>query len=304
VALMSNKSGRALGKAQAEVARLEQAVARWRSDAEVKRAALAELERGAGDAVLADETGTVGRQLAVDATELRYGIDGADKAAEAARRQLGDARDELALAQAAQLREQAAKLTREADAHRAKVDDLLAQLEALDGPRYVAYEPSPEEQRDALQTGRSLSWIESRTVLLRDPIGPLLAEAEALERPVLEKRRALEAASRPLVPSARVELPRWDDVDAGAVVCCEVSEGAGAVTFEVGHGEYFEPLVTLPDDAGWRVFRKLVRLRPGGRLEVRCNGEVLAAAERPGRLRANDVGVRHVQLSKEERQRV
>lgn len=285
VGIMTGKPARALAKAQAEVARLEQAEARWLSDAAVKRQALADLEATAGDQVLADETGTAGRQLAVDATELRYGIDGADKAAQAAQRQLHDARGDVALALAAQKREEAAKLAAVADAHDAKVSAVLDQLEALDGVRYVPHYPSPEEQRAIMARDGRLEWTIAKGEVIREPVAQLLAEAEALEAPVLEERRARERATRQLVPSARIDVPAWDDMNSDSGLYCSVSEGYGSAVFEMGNGTHFEPLVTLPDENGRRSWGKTIRIPPGaGTRQIRCNGEVLAKVVRPGRL--------------------
>jgi hypothetical protein len=287
VGILSGKNARALTKAEAEVARLEQAEARWLSDAAVKRQALADLEATAGEQVLADETGTVGRQLAVDATELRYGIDGAEKAAQAARRQLADARGDLALAQAAIKREEAAKLTAVADAHDAKVGELLRQLRELEGVDYAWHQPSVDEQHAMRARGERVEWTIPNGDVLRNPVAALLAEAEALEAPVLEERRAREAAARPLAPSATISVPRWDDVDSDSQVSCRVSEGAGSATFEVSVGgqQGGTWTVTLPDEQGRRAWGKRVRIQAGGGgATIRCNGQVLAKDTRPGRL--------------------
>jgi chemotaxis protein histidine kinase CheA len=283
---------RALTKAQSEVTRLEALIERCRNDAETHREELARLQASAGDAVLAamddpQAARAAARERAVASQELQFLVTGHLAAAEAAELQLRDAREELALAQAAEKRQQAAKLTAEADAHQGKVDALLDQLEELDGPRYVPERPSPDDHAYALQMGRSVSWILSKTDLLREPIGPLLAEAEALEAPVLEARRAREAASRPLVPSASIMVPAWDDIDSDSQLVCQVSEGAGSATFEVRAGgqQGGTWTVTLPDETGRRSWGRRVKLQAGGGgAEIRCNGEVLAKETRPGRL--------------------
>jgi hypothetical protein len=287
---------RARRSAESEVTRLEQAVTRWQGEAEAKRAELVELRTSMGERVYADETGTASREISSAAMDLQFQVDGAEAAAAVADRQLRDARSELALAQAAEKRQEAAKLTAVADAHQAKVDELLAQLEALDGPRYVPFQPSAEDRQYALQTNQSLSWIGSKADLLRDPIAPLLAEADALEAPVLAERRAREVATRPLVPSAQIDVPAWDDIDSDTTISCRVSEGAGSAHFEIGRDESFRHLVTLPDEQGRRSFAQRLRLQPGGKQEIRCNGEVLAKAERPGRLVSNGLGSFWVQL--------
>jgi hypothetical protein len=123
--------------AESEVTRLERSVASWEDEAERTAAELVDLEASAGAVMDSDDPRAAAREMAGKAMELRFLIDGARAAAEKSRLQLRDAREELALAQAAEKRQEAAKLTAEADAHQAKVDDLLRQLEELDGPRYV-----------------------------------------------------------------------------------------------------------------------------------------------------------------------
>lgn len=281
---------RALTKAESEVTRLEAAVLRWQREAEQKRAELGELKASVGARVFADETGTVSRELAQNALDLEFQIAGAEAATQVAEQQLHEARQELDMARAAEKRDQAAKLTAAADAHQAKVDELLRQLEELDGPRYVPYVPSIDDQKHLLAMQGRVEWTASKADLLRDPIGPLLAEAEALEAPVLAERRAREAAARPLVPSAQIDVPAWDDMNSDSVLTCRVSEGFGSATFEVitggQHGGV--QVVTLPDEQGRRIWGKRVRITPGGGgAEIRCDGEVLAKETRAGRLKSN-----------------
>lgn len=291
---------RSLKAAESEVSRLEGVVARWQREATAKQEALAELKASVGVRVLAGEGS---RELAVEAMDLEFAIEGAAAAALVAEEQLAEARDDLALAQAAEIRQKAEKLTREADAHQAKVDELLRQLEELDGPRYVPYQPTADERNYALQMNHPLEWTLSKADLLRDPIAPLLAEAEALEAPVLEKRRARDAAARPLVPSARIDLPAWDDVDARSSVSCSVSEGAGSATFEIlcGSLDAGREVVTLPDDQGRRAWSRNLRIQAGGgTAEIRCNGQVLAKETRPGRLKNDGLAHWWVELSPEQ----
>ena len=278
---------KAIRSAESEVTRLEGAVARWQGEAEAKRAELAELRASAGQRVFADETGTASRTLALEAQDLQFQIEGAEAAAVVAEQQLEEARDELALAVAVEKRDQAAKLTREADEHQAKVDALLNQLEALDGPRYVPFEPSADDRRYAAQMNHELSWIVSKAVLMRDPIAPLLAEAEALERPVQEKRAARERAAASLTPSAQIIAPAWDDIDSTTQLSCSVTEGRGTATFEVSAGgqQGGNWTVSLPDEQGRRSWGRSVKIQAGGgHAVIRCNGEVLAQVTRPGRL--------------------
>jgi hypothetical protein len=273
--------------AESEVTRLEAAVLRWQREAEQKRAELAELRASVGARVFADETGTVSRELAQNALDLQFQIEGAEAATQVAEQQLHEARQELVMAQAAEKRDQAAKLTREADAHQAKVDELLRQLEELDGPRYVPYVPSVEEQEALRRRGELIEWIIPKADALRGPAEDLLAEVQAMEAPVLEERRAREAAARPLVPSAQINVPAWDDMNSDSQLSCRVSEGFGSATFEMVTGGQHGgvEVVTLPDAQGRRIWGKRVRIQPGGGgAEIRCTGEVLAKETRPGRL--------------------
>jgi hypothetical protein len=270
--------------AESEVTRLERSVASWEDEAERTAAELAELEASASSIMDADDPRAAARERAGKAMELRFLIDGARAAAEKSRLQLRDAREELSLAQAAEKRQEAAKLTAEADAHQAKVDALLDQLEALDAARYVPYFPSPEEQQAIMARDGRFEWTHPTGEAIRYPVAQLLVDAETLEAPVIEARRAREAAARPLVASAEIQVPDWDDLDSDSGVTCRVSEGFGTATFEVltggQHGGV--QVVTLPDEQGRRVWGKRVRIQPGGGgAEIRSDGEVLAGASTP-----------------------
>ncbi|TFV49538.1 hypothetical protein [Blastococcus sp. TF02A-35] len=271
--------------AESEVARLERAVATWEDDAQRTATELEELEASTASLVDSDDPRAAAREMAGKAMELRFLVDGARAAAEKSRLQLRDAREELALAQAAEKRQQAAKLTAEADAHQVKVDELLRQLEELDGPRYVPDWPTPEEHQRLLNTYGRVERTLSKSEVLRKPIGPLLAEAEQLERQVREARADRAERESPVVPSASVIVPRWDDIDGTSQVSCSVNRGTGSVTFEVSTSADGIDFVTLPDEQGRRSWGKRVKLQAGGgRATVRCNGQVLAEEHRPGRL--------------------
>lgn len=293
--------------AESEVTRLEAAVTRWQGEAETKRAQLVELRASAGAVVFADETGTASRTLALNAQDLQFQIDGAEAASVVAEQQLREAREELALAQAAEKRQEAVKLTAVAEAHQGKVNDLLRQLTELDGATYI---PEPrltgaELQAEFARTGGPYTApVEPRAWGLHDQAAALLREAQALEAPVLERRAAQERAAAPLVPAADISVPAWNDIDSDTIISCRVSEGIGSAVFEIGHGDSFRHLVTLPDVAGRRSWGQRVRFQPGGRQEIRCNGEVLAKAERPGRLMTDGIARQWVELSPAERELV
>jgi len=273
--------------AESEVARLERAVATWEDDAQRTTAELQELEASAASLVDADDPRAAAREMAGKAMELRFLIDGARAAAEKSRLQLRDAREELALAQAAEKRQQAAKLTAEADAHQAKVDELLRQIEVLDEVRYVPYAMSPEEQQRIMQRDGRVETFRPKTDYLRDPIGPLLADAAELERTVNEARLDRAERESPLIPRADILVPAWDDINGMSSVGCSVNNGTGSVTFEVSAdgqqgGDW---TVTLPDEQGRRSWGKRVKLQAGGGSAViRCDGQVLARETRPGQL--------------------
>lgn len=273
--------------AESEVVRLERAVSTWEDEAERTAGELAELEASAGQLMNAEDPHTAARDMAGKAMELRFLIDGARAAAQTARQQLVSAREELALAQAVEKRQAAAKLIAEADEHQAKVDALLDQLQVLDGVRYVPRFPTPEEQQAIMHRDGRVEITLPTGEVLRQPIAPLLAEAEALEAPVLEARRVREAAFRPLVPSARIDVPAWDDIDADSTITCAVTEGAGQAEFEILAValDGGRQTVTLPDESGRRSWSRRLRIQAGGgSAEIRCNGQVLAKETRPGRL--------------------
>jgi hypothetical protein len=291
-------------KAESEVTRLEQAVVRWQDEAERTREELAELEAGAGAVMLSERPREAAREMAGRALELRFLIDGAQAAAQAAERQLRDARWDLALAQVADKRQRAGKLTAEADALQAKVDEMLRQLTELDGATYV---PQPEllgpEREAAVYNGGYELPVPPRADVLRDEAAKLLGEAQRLEDRVTEERRDLAERESPVVPRASIRVPAWDDVDSDSQVSCFVNEGTGSATFEVstpGQNGGVE-LVTLPDEQGRRSWGKRVRIPPGTGAEIRCNGQVLAQESRPGRLVGNGLGTWWVELSPEQR---
>lgn len=178
---------RAITQAESEVSRLEQAVVRWQGEAEQKQTELAELEATAGDRVLADETGTLARTLAVDAQELRFLIDGARAAAEAAARQLRTARADLCRAKAAEARQEAEALHRQADAHQVQVDALLAQLHDLDGVDYVWMEPDPGVVSHGVAQSYNIPKASALRIQAAEPEHRALqleADAQAAERGV------------------------------------------------------------------------------------------------------------------------
>jgi hypothetical protein len=268
---------------------LERSVASWEDEAERTAAELAELEESASSIMDADDPRAAARERAGKAMELRFLIDGARAAAEKSRLQLRDAREELALAQAAEKRQEAAKLTAEADELQGKLDELLRQLTALDGATYVPEAELGYEERQAvmLREGRYVVPPQPRADVLRDEAAALIVAAERLEQPVFDERRARAEREAPLVPSASILVPAWDDIDSDSHLTCRVSEGVGSATFEAitggQHGGV--EIVTLPDEQGRRIWGKRVKVQAGGGgAEIRCNDQVLAKEVRPGQL--------------------
>jgi hypothetical protein len=80
---------------------------------------------------------------------------------------------------------------------------------------------------------------------------------------VLAERRAREMAARPVVPSAEIRVPAWDDIDSGSDLTCRVSEGPGFANFEISaSGQQGGTwTVTLPDEQGRRRWGKRVKLQ-------------------------------------------
>lgn len=281
---------RTLRGAESEVERLEREVARWTTEAENRRRELADLERDSGAAVLAHDPASAVRELTIRQMDLRTWIVGAQGASAAAEEQLVLARWDLDEARAVEMRDQAAKFTATAEAHQAKVTTLLAQLRELDGVDYVPFEPSKEDIQSGMFNDGHFSWEVPHGTVLWDPVQPLLDEASRLEQRVAAERAAAARAVAPVVPTASILVPAWDDVDSESQVSCRISEGVGSATFEVStSGQYGGiEVVTLPDQDGSRMWGKRVKLQAGGgSAKVTCGGAVLAREVRPGSLMAN-----------------
>lgn len=281
---------RARKSAESKVEELQEIVARWHREAETRREELAGLHASAGPRVLAagadgDGARAAARMAAVEAQELQFLIDGARAAAQAAEEQLRDARWALDLARAAEKRQEAARLTGQAAAHQAKVDELLHQLTELDGATYI---PEPElegeARRSAIHNGGYLAPIRPKAELIREPVAQLLADAEALEARVAAEQADLREKTSPVVPWARLDFPDPLDTYGDTKVHLAVNDGIGSATFEVWVNANCEQTVTLPDENGKRRFGTKVRVPAGGgRAQVRCSGQVIAEGVRPGR---------------------
>jgi len=127
----------ATGMAAAAVEDARATAGRWEADEAAKRAELADLERRAGDEVLADESAAV--RLAGEMASLRAGVDIARRAGVAAGRRLAEAERALVVARAAELREQAEGLRREAAGRQAVTDELLGRLREHEGCDFVPF---------------------------------------------------------------------------------------------------------------------------------------------------------------------
>jgi len=145
-------------------------VGRWEADEAAKLAELADLERRAGDEVLADESAAV--RLAGELAALRAGADIARRAGVAAGRRLVVAERALTVAQAADLREQADTLRRGAAKRQAVTDGLLEQLREQEGCAYAPFTSPDAELRarmgEPVEYGRPLT-------------GQMVGQAEVLE---------------------------------------------------------------------------------------------------------------------------
>ena len=184
-----------------DVSRLEGVVAQWGAERTAKRAELADLEGRIGEEVLADES--VADQLTDMSQKLRARIDLADRTAAAAEKQLGAARGELASAQAAEKREQAAKLYAQSLAHEARVNEAADRLRVLDPLATVSlYRPTPQERRRhradaALGLASPLTGVEVPPFLQAQyDADVLLEEADALEQrvPAVQQLRLADAS--------------------------------------------------------------------------------------------------------------
>lgn len=261
-----------LSRAQSEVERLELAVARWQTEAEAKRQELVDLEAGAGEAVLADETGSAARELAVTSMELRFSVDGARAAAQAAQTKLRGARWELELARAAEKREEAAGLRSVAEQRQAKIDELVAAVVEFEGGDWRPWEPTQEQVIQAGAAGVPLS-------PRRTP--PMLARAAELDRQAqtLEERVAAEQRqAAPVEPHARIVWPgkHYKGQLVNLAAEAGVNEGVGSVRFEVLRNGQVVHERTLPD-GDRRGFRKSIDGFHGDTIEVLADGKLIAS---------------------------
>jgi len=127
---------RALDNARKAVEKAAADVAKWEGKAFEATSQKAALESSAGDALLDDPTAEdrIGRDIDRLASQIRT----SNTAAETARRRLADARTAALLAEADDEDAAAKAAAKELEKHMARVNDLLKQLETLDGVPYEA----------------------------------------------------------------------------------------------------------------------------------------------------------------------
>lgn len=181
--------GRHVAKAEKELSRCEDTLARWQAESAAKRAELADLESRLGDDVLADESAAV--RLTRQVADLRAALDTADRTAASAAQRLATARADVDRARAVELREQAAELRAQASKRAEVTAKLLAQLRAHEGTDFVPFEP----KRDAvaLAAAGKITWTRPHTEVILTQAAALEADAAALDEKVAEQDRQLAA---------------------------------------------------------------------------------------------------------------
>lgn len=250
--------GRQLTKAQTELGKAQETVARWQAEAIAKRSELAALEARVGDDVLADENNAerITRQVA----DLRAAVDTAERTLTAAAQKAADAQINVDRATAAELRDQAAELRNDAAKRQEKTDRLLADLKAHEGPDYVPWEPNREPGRLVMVDGAEvLSWKIPMTKSILNQAAHLEAQAAEIEAKFADHDRR-RAPARPLVTIVSDECDPSDSTGimytrqsaphaASAHVTVGRSEGAGPISFDIHAGGRSIKQVTIPDGA-------------------------------------------------------
>lgn len=192
--------------AQAALAKAQEELHRWERQRDQRAIDVADAERSLGQAVVKgtpadqpinkasteDALNAAGQNLAT----LRAEHEAATAAVEATRKRVDRAQRDVWLAQATEVREQAAAFTAEAD-ERAKVTDaLLVQLQQHEG---VEYAPKEVDTRQQVIAFGSATVSIPRTQRLRNEAAALIRQAEALE---------YQAASTPQAIEERAEAER------------------------------------------------------------------------------------------------
>ena len=133
-----------------EVARTT--VQQWEAKARDARSEAAQLDADSGAAILANPTAAHDIAVKINAADLQARA--FDSAAAEARQQVKARRRELLEAWAAQYDKDAATARKEHDEHKAKINELLAQLKDLDGWEYKPAD-APTEPGSSYTIGRS-----------------------------------------------------------------------------------------------------------------------------------------------------
>lgn len=185
-----------LERAKDDVARAEADHKAWAGRLAQARTNVAEVEAGLGDSVLeSGDVGTYGRQLA----ELRAKVEACEAAVASSAARVDDKRRSALLAEADELRAEAARIKREADARQRRTDDLLGQLREFEGVDYIV--PTLPPLAKGEQTG---SWAEGGGPVVRVKPTPkteiMRAKASQLEKKAADLERK---AGRPRVQRSK-----------------------------------------------------------------------------------------------------
>jgi hypothetical protein len=271
--------------AQAVLEERRATVARWENGAQAKRDQLAELEGRVGAEVLADEGAA--ERLAGEMATLRAGIDVAERAAAAAELLVPDAERAVWRAQAADKRDEAAALRREASERQKTTDRLIKQLQNHEACEYKPTVSLDDEPIDIL-TPMGYAIVSDRAMNPRTPRSPhrtgrLLERAEWLDRDAADlEARAQVPVARPdvhLMVSA-ASTPRFTEDEATVTAVLHVTPGeCEPMLFELVVDGRVMQSIELPDADGRRGRQVAQHLqgRPlPSQVEVRCNGELIA----------------------------
>jgi hypothetical protein len=162
-------------KARADLVEHEAVLARWEAEQAATAAERADLEKRAGDEVLADPAAAA--RIADDLARLAGRADVAARAVLAARARVAACRPPLLVAQAEALRAEAATLRAQAAARAKRTVNLLAELDSHEG---VPYGPAPLPSVDGV--ARMPMYPRTRTQGLQARADVLDAQAAELEQ--------------------------------------------------------------------------------------------------------------------------
>lgn len=161
-----------MNRAEKRVEEASEQLKTWKLRDETLREEVATAEASIGSEALASgDLEAAADRLAI----LRGQSHAASETVKAAEAQLAEAKQERSLAEARDLRTEAAKLEKQAESHAAKTRELLDALEAHEGGRYTPEQPSPG-------TASNLPFWVPRTEQLRAQAENANGKADRLER--------------------------------------------------------------------------------------------------------------------------